>query len=92
MKENWESGDFWVSYAARKSWAFDMIYWAKIDRRFFGEGNLDDRVKLLTPEDRDGIDGFVQRKLAEKEERTLKDWSAVEVAVSEIGGEAETRN
>lgn len=22
MRENWESGDFWISYAARRSWAF----------------------------------------------------------------------
>lgn len=92
MKGSWESGDFWVSYAARKSWAFDMIYWAKIDRRFFGEGDLDDRLKLLAPEERDGIDEFVQRKLAEKEERTLKDWSAVEEAISDIGREAEKSN
>ncbi|KAL3449099.1 hypothetical protein BJX65DRAFT_274061 [Aspergillus insuetus] len=40
MIKSWESGDFWLNYAARKSWAFDIIYWAKIDRRFFGDGNL----------------------------------------------------
>ncbi|EED11693.1 hypothetical protein TSTA_108770 [Talaromyces stipitatus ATCC 10500] len=45
MRDSWESGDFWVNYAARKSWAFDMIYWAKIDRRFFGDGYLDDRLQ-----------------------------------------------
>lgn len=44
MRDSWESGDFWVNYAVRRSWAFDMIYWAKIDRRFFGDGNLDDRL------------------------------------------------
>ncbi|GLB05392.1 hypothetical protein AtubIFM57258_000673 [Aspergillus tubingensis] len=35
MLKNGESDDFWLNYAARKSWAFDMIYWAKIDGRFF---------------------------------------------------------
>lgn len=48
MLKSWETGDFWLNYAARKSWAFDMIYWAKIDRRFFGDGNLEDRLQLLT--------------------------------------------
>lgn len=66
MKESWENGDFWVNYAARRSWAFDMIYWAKIDRRFFGPGDLENRLGLLSPEERDSLDGFVQRKLAER--------------------------
>jgi hypothetical protein len=47
-----------------------MIYWAKIDRRFFGDGGLEDRLLLLTQSEREGMDGFVQRKLREKEERT----------------------
>lgn len=67
MRESWESGDFWVSYAARRSWAFDIVYWARIDRRFFGEGTLDDRVALLTEEERDGMDAFIGRKLHEME-------------------------
>lgn len=75
MLKSWETGDFWLNYAARKSWAFDMIYWAKIDRRFFGDGDLEDRLQLLTQSEREEMDGFVQRKLREKEERTyLFDW------------------
>jgi hypothetical protein len=73
IQESWDSGDFWVNYEAWRSWAFDMIYWARIDRRFFGDGDLEDRFELLTPEERDEIDGFVQKKLEEKEERTLTD-------------------
>ncbi|KGO45215.1 hypothetical protein PEXP_060030 [Penicillium expansum] len=71
MRESWDNGGFWVSYAARRSWAFDVIYWARIDRRFFGEGSLEDRIGLLTDEERDGMDEFVRRKLAEKEEGGL---------------------
>lgn len=71
MRESWDNGGFWVSYAARRSWAFDVIYWAKIDRRFFGEGSLEDRIGLLTVEERDGMEGFVRKKLAEKEEGGL---------------------
>ncbi|QKX62131.1 uncharacterized protein TRUGW13939_09288 [Talaromyces rugulosus] len=73
MRESWQTGDFWVCYAARRSWAFDMLYWAKIDRRFFGEGDLEDRFQLLTEEERNGIDEFVHRKMAEKEERRLRE-------------------
>ncbi|CAK48997.1 uncharacterized protein BO96DRAFT_433053 [Aspergillus niger CBS 101883] len=71
MWRSWQSGDFWLNYAARKSWAFDMIYWAKIDRRFFGGGDLNDRIKLLTPEEREEMDKFVQIKLKAKEEGGL---------------------
>ncbi|KAJ5194660.1 uncharacterized protein N7498_008098 [Penicillium cinerascens] len=66
MEESWKTGDFWVTYAARRSWAFDMIYWAKIDRRFFGTGDLTDRLGLLSSDERREMDGFVQKKMAEK--------------------------
>ena len=67
MRESWNNGGFWVTYAARRSWAFDVIYWARIDRRFFGEGTLEDRIELLTVEERNAMEDFVQRKLAEEE-------------------------
>jgi hypothetical protein len=72
MRESWDSGDFWVSYAARRSWAFDVVYWARIDRRFFGQGTLEDRVALLTEQERDEMDEFVRRKIHEMEVRGLK--------------------
>ncbi|CEL08470.1 hypothetical protein ASPCAL11620 [Aspergillus calidoustus] len=65
MLKSWQSGDFWLNYAAQKSWAFDMIYWAKIDRRYFGDGNLDDRMSLLTADERKAMDELVARKLRE---------------------------
>ncbi|KAK2608995.1 hypothetical protein QQS21_002475 [Conoideocrella luteorostrata] len=37
MKASWESGDFWAIYGARKSFAFDAIFWRELDSRFFGE-------------------------------------------------------
>jgi hypothetical protein len=36
MCESWETGRFWLNYAARKSWAFDTIFWKYLDHRFFG--------------------------------------------------------
>lgn len=74
MRDSWESENFWVNYAARKSWAFDMIYWAKIDRRFFGDGNLAGRLQVLTSKERQEINNLVRKKMKEKEERKLADW------------------
>lgn len=42
-------------------------------------------MKLLTGEERDNIDGFIQRKLIEKEERTLMDWAAMEALSANPG-------
>lgn len=36
MRESWESSDFWIAYAARKSFAFDCVYWRRLDPLFFG--------------------------------------------------------
>jgi hypothetical protein len=36
MQQNWESGDFCIMYAVSHSFAFDAIYWQKIDPRFLG--------------------------------------------------------
>lgn len=63
MRESWETGRFWLDYAARKSWAFDTIYWKYLDERFFGERERDilkedlwrTRVHLLSEEE--GGDG-----------------------------------
>lgn len=74
MLESWKSGMFWLNYAARKSWAFDMIYWAKIDRLFFGDGDLNDRIQLLTPEERGEMDRFIQMKLEAKKEGRLDNY------------------
>ncbi|KAG2414863.1 hypothetical protein HFD88_006051 [Aspergillus terreus] len=65
MKDSWVNGNFWANYAARRSWAFDKIYWAKIDRRFYGNGGVEDRMGLLTPGERERMEDFVQRRMAE---------------------------
>jgi hypothetical protein len=36
MRKSWETGRFWLNYAARGSWAFDTIFWKHLDERFFG--------------------------------------------------------
>ncbi|KAJ6440714.1 hypothetical protein O9K51_06504 [Purpureocillium lavendulum] len=77
MRESWTSGDFWVTYAARRTWAFDAIYWKFIDERFFGKnpsGDLTERLALLPTAQVEAMEGFVARKMAEKEQQTLVDW------------------
>ncbi|KAI3401957.1 hypothetical protein diail_6517 [Diaporthe ilicicola] len=86
MRESWETGRFWLNYAARRSWAFDTIYWMYLDERFFGERGKDvsteelwkTRVHLLNPEERAAMELMVQNKMEESKERVLVEWDAVE--------------
>lgn len=82
MRRSWETGDFWLVYAARKSWAFDGIFWRTLDRRFFGDNpaGFMERLKLLSPEQVAAMEAFVERKMQEKEESTLIDWYAKDSA------------
>ncbi len=78
MSRNWENGNFWVTYAAYKTWSFDGIFWRYLDERFFGksEGGFEERLKLLPREQVHAMEAFVERKLKEKDENTLIDWYA----------------
>ncbi|KAG8414391.1 hypothetical protein J3459_014778 [Metarhizium acridum] len=78
MRRSWETGDFWLVYAARKSWAFDGIFWRTLDKRFFGDNpaGFMERLKLLPPQQVAAMEAFVERKMQEKEESTLIDWYA----------------
>ncbi|OBT61758.1 hypothetical protein VE03_09100 [Pseudogymnoascus sp. 23342-1-I1] len=87
MRQNWENEDFWVHYAARKSWAVDSIYWSKIDEFFFGpRDSFGGRLALLDEGVREGIDAFVRRKIEEQGSRVLIDWD--EDGVASIGNQA----
>ncbi|KAL3427043.1 phosphotransferase [Phlyctema vagabunda] len=88
MRESWDTGRFWLNYAARKSWAFDTIYWKFLDERFFGaraEGTgtaahelWQTRGHLLDARERVAMDVFVARKMAESKQRVLVDWDPTE--------------
>lgn len=80
MRNSWESGDFWIMYAARSNFAFDAIYWKKIDQRFLGTttSQCDDiceiwkeRLGLLEPEEKKLMEKYVDLKLAEMETKEL---------------------
>ncbi|KAL2756585.1 hypothetical protein ACRALDRAFT_208518 [Sodiomyces alcalophilus JCM 7366] len=86
MRESWETGRFWLNYAARKSWAFDAVFWNFLDERFFGvrdSGVPDDelwktRLDLLGREERQAMEPFVRRKMEESQERILVEWEPAE--------------
>ncbi|KAJ5880200.1 uncharacterized protein N7473_011253 [Penicillium subrubescens] len=77
MEASWRSGDFWVVYAAMNNFAFDSIYWQRIDQRYFGSATcaLEDvwqqRLDLLEPEERDEMEKYVALKVEEMESRVL---------------------
>ncbi|QPC70372.1 hypothetical protein HYE68_001124 [Fusarium pseudograminearum] len=82
MRESWKTGRFWLNYAARKSWAFDTIYWKYLDEKFFGEREdgtpaeeqWKTRVHLLSEEEQAAMETLVQAKMAESENRVLVEW------------------
>jgi hypothetical protein len=76
MKNSWESGDFWIMYAASHSFAFDAIYWQKIDPRFFGRTNdhenaWKERLVLLSDDDHAEMESLVAQKLGKMRNREL---------------------
>ncbi|RAL11774.1 uncharacterized protein BO97DRAFT_470677 [Aspergillus homomorphus CBS 101889] len=79
MGESWASGDIWIAYAARNNFASDLVYWRKIDQRFFGstasDAPIDDvwkqRLELLEPDERVAIEKTVAIKLKEMKTREL---------------------
>ncbi|ORY58472.1 uncharacterized protein BCR38DRAFT_460817 [Pseudomassariella vexata] len=73
LRESWGTGRFWLNYAARRSWAFDTIYWKYLDQRFFDLWKT--RVHLLRKE-RAAMESLVQIKMEESKDRVLIKWDA----------------
>lgn len=72
MENSMENGLFWFCLAARHGAMFDEIYWAFIDPQYHGRyTTLGDRIALLSDEEREGMDAFVQMKIQQAEEETL---------------------
>ncbi|KAK2016428.1 phosphotransferase [Colletotrichum eremochloae] len=86
MRESWKTGRFWLNYAARKSWAFDAVFWNFLDERFFGvrgpmapDNELwKTRLGLLGREEQQAMEPFVERKMKESQERILVEWEPAE--------------
>ncbi|KAH7309032.1 phosphotransferase enzyme family protein [Stachybotrys elegans] len=83
MEQSLDNGVFWLCLAARRSQLFDDIYWTFLDGMFFGEfTTMDDRYKLLSEEERVRMDGFVEEKMRQKEERQLDEHMTIEEVMS----------
>lgn len=51
---------------------FDEIFWTFIDPRFFAPSTtIEDRLGLLCADEREGIDGIVEKKLSQASEGNL---------------------
>jgi len=82
MRESWETGRFWLNYAARKSWAFDAVFWNFLDERCVGardSGFPDEelwrtKLDLLSCEEQQAMELFVRRKMEDSRERITADW------------------
>ncbi|KAK9854320.1 hypothetical protein MYU51_004257 [Penicillium brevicompactum] len=77
MEQSWKTGDFWIVYAATHSFAFDAIYWSRIDERFFGPvctkdicATWKERLHLLNAE-LQTMEEYVELKLSQTETRAL---------------------
>ncbi|KAE8354815.1 phosphotransferase family protein [Aspergillus coremiiformis] len=85
MQQSWQSGDFWVTYAARKNFAFDAVFWQKLDYRFFGPNGVPEedrwkqRIDLLDEEEKDNLEELVSRKLFEEMKERVLVWEPDEV-------------
>jgi aminoglycoside phosphotransferase (APT) family kinase protein len=63
MERSIDTGLFWVCLAARSSSMFDEIYWTFLDERHHGPfTSIEDRINLLSEEERIGLDEFVRTK------------------------------
>ena len=47
MRESWEKQTRMLNYAARKSWAFDFIWWKFLDKKYFGPNENQDHLDRL---------------------------------------------
>ncbi|KAJ5502668.1 hypothetical protein N7463_005542 [Penicillium fimorum] len=93
MQRSWDSGNFWVVYAALNSFAFDAIYWEKIDPLFFKaaqslETAWKERLGLLGENEIEEMEQLVVRKLEEMKTRILR-WDPDEYTVEAVAKVAE---
>lgn len=76
MRQSWDDGDFWTVCAARKNFAFDDIFWRRLDPKFFGAAEPPEdawmgRLSLLDRRAKQDMESFVEKKLKDDETRVL---------------------
>ncbi|KAE8326017.1 hypothetical protein BDV39DRAFT_193962 [Aspergillus sergii] len=67
-RQSWVNGDFWVTYAARKNYAFNTIFWKKLDHLFFGACTV---AEEMSEEERHCMELVVRQKLEQIGKRAL---------------------
>ncbi|KAI1410869.1 phosphotransferase family protein [Hypoxylon sp. FL1857] len=74
MRESWEKKTWMVKYAARKSWAFDFIWWKFLDENYLGPNEDQDhkaRLGHLSEAQREVMEAFVTQKMEERTNEKL---------------------
>ncbi|TWU75061.1 hypothetical protein ED733_006619 [Metarhizium rileyi] len=71
MKMSWESGDFWVTYGARKNFAFDAIFWRELDPRIYGQSGVSEEDAWMKRLDIFEMKALVERKTKDMDTRGL---------------------
>ncbi|KAJ2992102.1 hypothetical protein NUW58_g2287 [Xylaria curta] len=77
MRESWEKRTWMRNYAARKSWAFDFIWWKFLDESYFGPNENQDhqpRLELLSESQREAMEAFVACKMEESRNPGIVEW------------------
>jgi hypothetical protein len=77
MRESWEKRIWMVNYAARKSWAFDFIWWKFLDQSYFGPNENQDyqaRLDYLSRPQRNVMESFVTIKVEESSNQEIGAW------------------
>ncbi|EEP82091.1 predicted protein [Uncinocarpus reesii 1704] len=83
MARSVENELFWFCLAARKSYMFDDIYWTFLDQKYFGSlDSLNDRISLLSQQEQDELNGFIQRKMQQAAEKSLDEHLTVDEIIA----------
>ncbi|KPM44173.1 hypothetical protein AK830_g2389 [Neonectria ditissima] len=83
MRQSWEKRTWMLNYAARRSWAFDFIWWKFLDESYFGPNENQDhqaRLELLSEPQKEAMGLFVARKMKESVKCEIIEWGHKEAA------------
>ncbi|KAF4450461.1 phosphotransferase family protein [Fusarium austroafricanum] len=77
MRESWEKRTWMINYAARKSWAFDCIWWKFLDESYFGPNDNQDyqaRLECLSGPQRSVMESFFTWKMEDSRNQESRAW------------------
>ncbi|KAI9833951.1 MAG: hypothetical protein M1819_003460 [Sarea resinae] len=79
MAQSTHNGLFWFCLAARSGFSFDEIYWRFMDPQYYGSfQSLEQRIELLSSEERNNLEEFVKMKMMQAEERKLDQYRTLD--------------